>query len=445
MSSDNNEITGRSAAAAMLRYRYLIFLVLALAYFFVYFHRLSLSVVADDLARDFNVRAGVLGALGSVYFYCYALMQFPAGLLSDSIGPRKTVSAFLVVASAGSILFGLAQGVAMAFAGRILVGFGVSMVFIPTMKILSQWFRKQEFAFMAGMLNAVGGLGALGATWLLAAMASGFGWRRSFQLIGVLTAAIAVLVWLVVRDRPSDRGWPSIAAVDSAADDGDPPDGRIALWAGARQVVSSRHFWPLAIWFFFDAGVFFGFGALWGGPYLMHVYGMSQSEAGFILSMIAWGMILGSPLLGFLSDRVLKSRKRPLVFCGFLLLAEFGLLSLYPARFPEAGLLVFFFLFSIAASCIVSIGFTMAKELFPLEIAGTAVGTVNLFPFLGGAIFMPLMGKVLDAWPRAVNGAYAVEAYAVLIRVLLGTSVLTLICTFFMKETFAGKKQPPSR
>ena len=112
-------------------------------------------------------------------------------------------------------------------------------------------------------------------------------------------------------------------------------------------------------------------------------------------------------------------------------------LALHPAGFPRPVLLVFFFLFSIAASCIVSIGFTMAKELFPLEIAGTAVGTVNLFPFLGGAIYQPMLGKVLDAWPRAAGGGYAVAAYGMLIRVLLVTSLLALVCTFFMKETFS--------
>ena len=84
----------------MMVYRWAIFAVLGLAYFFVYFHRLSLSVVADDLAADFDVAAGVLGLLGSVYFYCYAAMQFPAGLLADSVGPRKTVTVSLLLAAA---------------------------------------------------------------------------------------------------------------------------------------------------------------------------------------------------------------------------------------------------------------------------------------------------------------------------------------------------------
>ena len=89
----------------LFRFRWLIFSILALAYFFVYFHRLSLSVVADHLVKDFNTSAGTMGLLGSIYFYCYAAMQLPAGLLSDSVGPRRTVTWFLVAASAGSCSF----------------------------------------------------------------------------------------------------------------------------------------------------------------------------------------------------------------------------------------------------------------------------------------------------------------------------------------------------
>lgn len=424
------------ATAKMLRYRWLIFSVLALAYFFVYFHRLSLSVVADDLVRDFNTTAGVMGLLASIYFYCYAGMQFPAGLLSDSIGPRKTVAVFLLLASAGSIIFGLSSGFTMAFAGRILVGFGVSMVFIPTMKILAQWFRPGEFAFMAGILNAVGGIGVIGATWALAEMAGQVGWRLSFQLIGLCTLVIAGLSWLIVRDRPQDKGWVSASSIDTGSSNPATAIRRIPLWEGARQVVSNKYFWPVAIWFFFDCGIFFGFGGLWAGPYLMHVYGMSKTQAGMVLSMIAWGMIIGSPLLGFLSDKVFKSRKKMFMFCTTTLVIVLTFLNLYPSSLPRMALFLVFFIFSVCASAIVVIGFTTTKELFPVEIAGTSVGTVNLFPFLGGAVFMPLLGRVLDAYPKAEDGQYSMAAYSTLLLILLGAAVVSLACTFFMKETF---------
>jgi sugar phosphate permease len=429
-----------NVAEKIMRFRWLIFIVLALAYFFVYFHRLSLSVVANDLIKDFTTTASVMGLLGSIYFYCYAFMQFPAGLLSDSLGPRKSVTFFLLIASAGSILFGFAPTIKVAFAGRVMVGLGVSMVFIPTMKILSRWFRPHEFAFMTGVLNAIGGMGVLAATWLLAVMTLIFGWRRSFELIGCCTFIIVVLVWYIVRDRPEDKGWPSIEEIDKESHDKiAPPTRQIPLLEGARRVISEKYFWPVAIWFFFDCGVFFAFGGLWGGPYLMHVYGMTRAQAGTVLSMIAWGMIIGSPPLGFLSDKVMKSRKKPFILCNLILVMELAFLSIYPNGLPHFALYILFFIFSICSSSVVIFGFTIIKELFPTEIAGTSTGMVNLFPFLGGAIFMPLLGRVLDAYPKSDTGGYSLEAYSMLIFILLGAAVLSLICTFLTKETFQEK------
>ncbi|MBU1171987.1 MAG: MFS transporter [Proteobacteria bacterium] len=429
----------------LFRYRWLIFSVLALAYFFVYFHRLSLSVVADTLVDDFNTTAGTMGLLGSIYFYCYAAMQLPAGLLSDSVGPRRTVTFFLIAGAVGSILFGLAPTIEIAFVGRILVGLGVSMVFIPTMKILSQWFYPHEFATMTGILNAVGGVGVLAATWLLAIMTGSFGWRLSFELIGGCTFVLVFLLWVIVRDRPQDNGWPSIEDLDNRAGSVDLSVQTIGLWAGLKKVFSHPRFWPLALWFFFDNGIFFGFGGLWGGPYLMHVYGLSRNTAGSVLSMIAWGMIFGSPLMGFFSDRVVKSRKIPIVMCSTLLVLLITGLYLCPTGLPLPLLYVVFFVFAVCAAAIVAIGFTSAKELFPVNMAGTSVGMVNLFPFIGGAVYMPLLGALLDAYPASPSGVYSTEGYTRMLLVLLISALIALGCALMIKETHIRRQSSPGR
>ncbi|MBT3226515.1 MAG: MFS transporter [Deltaproteobacteria bacterium] len=420
----------------VFKYRWVIFTMLAFAYFFVYFHRLSLSVVANDLLSDFKTSASVMGLLGSMYFYCYAAMQLPSGLLSDSIGPRKVVSVSLLIAAIGSILFGFAPTIEIAFVGRIMVGLGVSVVFIPTMKILSQWYRVKEFAFMSGILNAVGGIGALGATWMLALMTGSFGWRLSFELIGVFTLLIVLLVWFFVRDKPDDMGWPSVVELDVKDGKTSKQSKQIPLLEGMKIVLKEKYFWPVAIWFFIDAGIFFGFGGLWGGPYLMDVYGLQRSEVGAILSMIAWGMIIGSPLTSFVSDKVLKSRKKTFMLYTSLLVALFIFLNIFPSGLPIGALYMIFFMLSVSASSIVVMGFTTTKELFPVEIVGTSVGSVNIFPFFGGAVFMPIMGKVLDLYPKSPDGAYSFEAYSTMLLILLATSIVALGCTFFMKETF---------
>jgi len=420
----------------LLFFRLIVFSILALAYFFVYFHRLSLSVVAVTLVKEFDTSASVIGLLGSIYFYCYAVMQLPAGLLSDSIGPRKTVTLFLLIASIGSILFGLSPNISTAFIGRALVGFGVAMVFIPTMKILSQWFRPNEFAFMAGILNAVGGGGVIAATWLLAIMTVTLGWRLSFEFIGVCTFVILILIWLIVRDKPQDKGWPSILEIDNQERNSNRTEKQIPLLEGVIRVVSEKHFWPVAIWFFFDCGIFFGFGALWGGPYLMHVYGLSHEETGIVLSMIAWGMIIGSPLIGLVSDKLLKSRKKPFVICTLILVNTILLMYISPEGLSKLTLCILFFVFSVCSSAIVIMGFTTIKEMFPVEIAGTSVGMVNLFPFLGGAVFMPLLGRVLDAYPKTETGEYSLEGYSTILLILLVSSCAAFVCTLLMKETF---------
>ena len=143
-----------------LRYRWLIFGILAFSYILVYFHRLCPAVVAEDMRRDLATGGGLLGLLGSAYFYPYALMQLPAGLLSDSWGPRKTITLFFGVAFAGSVILGMAPNVFTAIVGRTLVGLGVAMLFAPTLKVLAEWFRVKEFAMMTGILMAMGGIGS---------------------------------------------------------------------------------------------------------------------------------------------------------------------------------------------------------------------------------------------------------------------------------------------
>jgi sugar phosphate permease len=425
-------------ARKVFAYRWLIFGIMAVAYIFVYFHRLSPAVVAVDLQKTFETSGGFMGLLASAYFYPYAFMQLPAGLLADSLGPRKTVTAFLMIAALGSLIFGLAPALDVAVAARVMVGLGVSMVFIPTMKILSQWFRIREFAFMTAILTTMGGLGALGAATPLALMTGWVGWRASFEIIAAGTFVIAVLVWLFVRNRPQEMGWPSVAEIDRIGPGASAPPMVISLWEGARSVITERRFWPVAIWFFFICGIFFSFGGLWAGPYLMHVYGMTRAEAGHILNMIAVGMIIGSPLVSLLSDRVFHSRKKVLTLVSAVLFLVILWLNIFPQDLSKFWLYVAFLIFSMSSAAIVVIGFTTTKELFPVEIAGTSVGTVNLFPFLGGAIFQPIVGRLLDAYPKAAAGAYSLDGYRAMLLLLLGMSIIVVASTFFMKETFPG-------
>jgi len=416
-----------------LRYRWLIFWILAFSYILVYFHRLCPAVVAVDMMRDLHSGGALLGLLGSAYFYPYALMQLPAGLLSDSWGPRRTIALFFVIACAGSLLLGLAPSLFWAIVGRTLVGLGVSMLFVPTMKVLAEWFRVREFATMTGILMAMGGLGSLTAASPLALLSTWVGWRFSFVVVGVFTLVLAILVWLLVRDRPADLGWPSPAEPAGA---GTLP---IGLLEGMKKVIRYPRFWPIAIWFFFDCAIFFSFGGLWGGPYLMQVYGLTKAQAGQILSMLAVGMIVGSPLVSVLSNRIFMGRKPVLVLSSLIVLCLTALLSFHTKGLPIPVLYLICLGLGIFASAIVVVGFTTTKELFPVQIAGTSTGLVNLFPFAGGALFQPFLGYLLERNGR-VEGAFTLAGYQQAFFALFLCGVAAFLACLFLEETLVKEQ-----
>ena len=411
------------------KYRWIIFWTLSFGYLLVYFHRLCPAVVAVDMMRDLNATGALTGFLGAAYFYPYAAMQLPAGLLSDSWGPRNTITLFFVIAVAGSIILGLAPTVFIAILGRTMVGLGVAMLFVPTMKILAEWFHAKEFAVMTGILMAVGGLGSLVAATPLVWLSSWIGWRMSFIAVGVFTLVLAALVWIIVRDRPADMGWPSPAAEPSQA-----RPAEIKLLEGVGKVLSTPHFWPVAIWFFFNCAIFFSFGGLWGGPYLIQVYGYSKSQAGQILSMLAFGMIIGSPLLSYVSTSVLRSRKKVIILSSIVVLILSACLAFMTERIPMGGHYAICFGLGLFSSAIVVIGFTTNKELFPVQMAGTATGLVNLFPFAGGAVFQPILGYMLEQQGK-VDGAFTPAGYQQSFLVLFFCGVIALGASFFIKET----------
>ncbi len=411
-----------------LRYRWLIFSLLALGYVLVYFHRLCPAILAVDLMKDLQASGALTGLLGAAYFYPYAIMQLPAGLLSDSWGPRKTITLFFIVAFAGSVILGISSTVVVAIIGRSLVGLGVAMLFVPTMKILAEWFHASDFAFMTGILMAMGGVGSLIAATPLVWLSSWIGWRNSFIVVGGITFILAIFVWIFVRNKPSDFGWPSPSG--SGKEERAP----IGLTEGLKTVLTCPQFWPLAIWFFFDCGIFFSLGGLWGGPYLMHVHQMSKAESGKILSMIAIGMVVGSPLLSYLSDKIFKGRKPVLVLSSLFLIVIIYFFTFYSDTISKPGLYIIFFLMSVFASAVVVIGFTTNKELFPVEMAGTATGLINLFPFAGGAFFQPFFGYILERYGK-VDGAFTLAGYEAAFMALFISAIIAFVAVLFSKET----------
>jgi MFS family permease len=411
--------------------RWLMWAMLALAYSIVYIHRVAPSVVADQLMETFAVRDGaVLGSLAAVYFYVYMIMQLPSGLFADLLGPRATVSAGILVAAFGSLIFAAAPSIFLAFVGRFLVGLGVSVIFVCILKFHAVWFKPEEFAFVTGLMILVGNAGAMLASTPLALLVQKFGWRPSFMLIALMSVMIAIACWTVVRDAP----YPSQSMITSA-----PLRERFAenlIQLGA--VLKNFNSWPPFMVAFGLYGTLITFQGMWGMPYLMQVYGLSRTGAANLMLLVAAGMVAGSPLVGYLSDR-LKVRKAPYLACVSIYILLWSVMAFWlQGRPPMAALYPMCFLFGFCGGAM-TITFTLAKEVNPPKFAGSAVAVINSGGFLAIAILQPFLGYLLDLrWEGVMREGvkiYSQAGYALAFRFCLLFLAMAFIGALLVRET----------
>lgn len=372
------------------RLRWSAFALVAVAYILSFFHRVAPAAIAGELQQAFQASGAALGSLAASYFYVYTLMQIPTGVLVDTLGVRRVVTLGGLTAAAGSVLFGLADTLLLASAGRLLVGFGVSFMFLAMLKINALWFHERHFGAMTGLTVLLGNLGAVLAAAPLVWVLGFTTWRTVFVALGIFSAALAALTWWAVRDHPREAGLPSMRELEGLAPH-PPHAGR--WWHGLVEVVKNRDTWPGFLPAFGTAGTLLAFAGLWAVPFLRDVYAMPRAVAALHTTWLLVGFALGSFVAGTLSDRL--KRRKPVMLGGIGLYLLCWLPWVLQLHLPVAVALALFFLMGLGAG-----GFTLAwavaKEVNRPALSGMATSVVNTGAFLGAALLQPLVGWIMD-------------------------------------------------
>jgi sugar phosphate permease len=421
------------------RYRWLMFGVLGIIYFFVCLHRISPTVIASDLVHDFGANATALGLMSSAYFYLYSAVQPAVGVMSDSWGPRRLVAVCTLIACLGAVIFGMALNMTMATVGRALIGIGVGGVFVPALKVFSRWFRAREFAGVTGFFLACGNAGNLAASLPLTYMILVLGWRNSLLSIGAASLLLAILAWIVIRNKPEDKGW-QIEAADQNPADGALEDYAEDLTTIRRLgiVFGKPSFWMVSGSIFFFGGPALTFQGLWAVPYLMDVYGYNRVQAGGLLMLLPVGFIMGALLFGFLSDRLTISRKSILQWSIGLGLVCWTIFVITGGKPDSVFLGPLFLVMGTCGGGSLPLYMTITKELFPQSITGTAVGLTNTAAFLSTAVYQPFSGFLMDRVGRS-ESVYPLEAYDQILTFFCISMIIAMICILPLR-TPRGKK-----
>lgn len=416
----------REERASVISWTIWSFAVLFLFYEFIL--RIIPTLIIRDLMRAFSITAGQLGLLSACYFYGYAPMQLPVGLLMDRFGARKLLFFASCICGIGGILFGSAGAVLPAAFGRFLMGIGSAFAFIGMIYVCSHWFPKKQLALLVGIGNSIGMLGAVGASGPFIFIVNILGWRWSLNALGVGGMVLALCLFFFLRhDHPTEIRKGEIKKASRH------------LVNNLKIVCTNYRAWINAI-----IGLLFymttaAFASLWGVPFLEKNYALSTETAGLMISMIFVGWIIGGPLIGWISDRI--KRRKPLLYisvsCTLFSLLPILYLSSLPIWMIFALLLLVGF-FSSGQLLV----FSIAIEVNPIEVKGTSIAFTNFITAVGSSLMQPLLGWLLDArWQGMMqDGArfYQLSNYRFAMTSFPITLLLALLLLFFLKDRKKG-------
>jgi nitrate/nitrite transporter NarK len=361
-------------------------LALASALFLIsQFYRVANAVVAPELQRDLALSSEALGAMSAAFFYAFAAAQVPLAVLLDRAGARRIMTALTLVGAAGALVFADARGAGGATLGRVLLGIGMAGNLMGGLKLVSRWFAPREFATLSGLILAVGTVGTMLAATPLALLVGAVGWRVSFVLVAVATVALAAAFWALVREAPAGRESPPPPR----------PEEPVSTRAMVATLLGSRDYWLISVGAFCRYGTFAAIQALWVGPWLVDVVALGPVAAANLILVMNVALVAGAPLGGWLSDRVLASRKRlALIGLGSLAAAELALAFVGPG----AGVLAVALLLAVVgiASSFGQVVYAHVKDVMPERMSGMAMTGVNFFVMLGAAAYLHVMGWMLD-------------------------------------------------
>ncbi|HTN93721.1 MAG TPA: MFS transporter [Gallionella sp.] len=418
-------------ANQLFRYRWTAFVVVGLAYVLSFFHRFAPAAISSDLQQTFHASAAELGGLAATYFYVYMVMQIPTGILVDTLGPRRVVAMGGVIAGIGSLLFGTADVISAASAGRVLVGLGVSVMFISMLKLNAAWFHDRHFATMTGATILIGNAGSMLAAAPLAWVLGYVSWHTAFVAVGGFSLFLAALTWWLVRDHPGKAGLPSLREIEGKA--AHPPHS--GHWYGGLMVILKNHAtWP-GFWVNMGlSGTLFTFAGLWAVPFLRDGYGMDRAAAANHTTLLLAGFAVGAFFIGKLSDHI--GLRKPVMMAGALAYTLCWLPMLSGMAMSSIMSYGLFLAMGLSAPSFV-LTWACAKEVNPHALSGMATSVVNIGGFLGAAIMQPLVGWAIDrAHASHADTSLEMGDYRAGIAILAGFTLMGLVATLFIRETY---------
>lgn len=405
--------------------------VLAASLFFFYeFIQMNMpNSMSDNLMRAFDIDSLGVGNLSAAYFYADIVFILPAGFLLDRFSTRRLILIGIAVCALGSVGFALAHNYWLAFAMRLITGAGAAFTLLSAVRLASRWFPSEKLALVTGIIVTIAMLGGWVAQTPMAMLIELLGWRHAVLCDGIIGVLIFFIIFFVVQDYPANyqqQHQQNLSHLRSQS-----------VVKNIQQIFSNRQNWTSGLYTSLLNLPIFIIGGLWGTAYLEQVSGFSKAQASFVSSMVFIGTIIGSPLIGLLSDK-LGLRRLPMIAFALLSLAVM-VTVLWASHLSYPVLLVLFLLLGIFTSAQI-LGYPVISESNPKLITSGAMSIASVVIMAGGAIFQPVVGWLLrldwDGKMLANQPLYSAQDFHQAFMLLPVAFIAAVIISFLVRETY---------
>ena len=342
---------------------------------------LLLPIIRKDLGLSFTQG----GSLAAVTTLAYALMQIPAGYLSDRFSPKRLFGIGILGSTILALTFGLVTNYWQALANQTLSGFFRSLLFTPGLALLTGWFPPDRRATATGLYLIGGYSGSVIFSLVGPLLVAAFDWRFSF--ISVASVGIIAILFLLRFGK-------------------DPPQ------TGERQkgnmlevfrLFRYKMMWVCGGIQYIRYGVVQGI-TYWLPSLLIHEKGLSLQLVGFIIAIQVLFMAPSNILGGYISDRL----KNPTLVIGVSLSVLGVTTGLLISAHNTILLIALIFINAIFLQMYFGPLFSIPVEILGVPKAGISTGFSNFFANIGGLSVTFLLGALKDGTGAFKPGFFAI-------------------------------------
>lgn len=392
-----------------------------LFFFYEFIQGNMFASIGSSIMHDYQIQADKMAYLSSIYYLSNVIFLFVAGMVLDRFSIKNTLLIAMSLCVASTFILAYSHSYYIALFCRFMTGIGSAFCFLGPVRLASHWFPPKRMAMVTGAIVTMAMTGGMLAQYPLTKLVAYVGWRDAVHDVGMLGLAILIIMFFLIKERPR-------VAVKKVAKP-------MGVLVAAKHAYLNRQYLRAALYTSLMNMAIAVFGAMMGTLYLEQRLNVSADDAAFVNMMLFLGAIIGSPLAGWLSDKIglrILPMKAGVVASMFILL---GILYL-PVSLTV--MTVLFFLLGLFTSTQV-ISYALVAESSSPAMTATAVSVISILTQGGYLVYQNVFSKLLihHGGMQLNDGVpvYLLEAYQYAALILPIGLFIAFLMILGLKET----------